>query len=101
MCAKGTDEEVIQRWGQEWFQENYIQNGPPSVWNWQGEIYPCRIYLRHCVLAAAKCGAEVEASFLDDTYLYDKVTTIRQHLANDPSIMQEVPPESVAGRYDG
>eukprot|EP00164_Ancoracysta_twista_P010133 GFYU01015201.1.p1 GENE.GFYU01015201.1~~GFYU01015201.1.p1 ORF type:complete len:245 (+),score=12.64 GFYU01015201.1:36-770(+) len=68
---------------------------------WRDDILPCRVYLRHCVLAAKHLSAEVHDNFLDSTFLGDRRTTIRQHLLNDPSIMDELPPESLKYRYDG
>lgn len=65
------------------------------------DVLPCRVYLRHCVLAAQKLGPSAHESFLDHTYLADRQTTIRQHLKADPSIMTEEPPESIANRYSG
>lgn len=56
---------------------------------------------RHCVLAARKLGSEAEASFLDDTFLADRATTVRRHLERNPGIMTELPPPSLAARYSG
>ena len=39
--------------------------------------------------------------FMDNTFLSDRSTTIRTHLANDPSIMDELPPEALRERYCG
>lgn len=64
-------------------------------------MLPCRIYLRHCVLAAQRLGPEAHASFLDGTYLADRRTTVREHLAANPDIMEEQPPPSLIGRYSG
>ena len=58
-------------------------------------------YLRHCVLAARGLGDEELASFLDGTYLADRATTVRDHLAGDPTIMEEEPPAALVGRYSG
>ena len=68
---------------------------------WRDDVLPCRAYLRHCVLAAQNLSPAAHASFLDQTFLADRRTTIREHLARDPSIMQELPPESLAVRYGG
>ena len=32
-------------------------------------VLPCRLYLRHCILAARNLGQEVEDNFLDYTFL--------------------------------
>lgn len=65
------------------------------------DVLPCRVYLRHCVLAAQRLGPAAFESFLDGTYLADRVTTVRQHLAANPTILQELPPPSLIGRYSG
>ena len=64
-------------------------------------MLPCRTYLRHCVLAAEALSPEAHASFLDDTYLADRRTTIRQHLAANPDILHDLPPEELRERYCG
>jgi hypothetical protein len=61
----------------------------------------CRVYLRHCVLAAKGFCPEAYDSFLDATYLSDRVTTVRQHLEAHPEILQELPPPELIGRYSG
>ena len=53
------------------------------------------------VLAAQNLGPKAYRSFLDETFLADRVTTIRQYLDSDPSIMKELPPPSLADRYGG
>lgn len=64
-------------------------------------MLPCRIYMRHCVLAATKLGPLAERSFLDGTVLADRATTVRQWLEKNPEIMDELPPPSLAQRYAG
>jgi hypothetical protein len=64
-------------------------------------ILPCRVYLRHCVLAARSLGPAAEASFLDHTFLSDRATTLRRHLEGNPTIMEEEPPPSLVDRYSG
>ena len=66
-----------------------------------GGVRPCAVYLRHCVLAAERMGAACYASFLDDTYLVDRSTTIRQYLAQHPEVMSTPPPPALAERYGG
>lgn len=70
------------------------------------DVLPCRIYLRHCVLAAKKLSEQSSSeaaynSFLDDTYLADRVTTVRTYIAQHPDIMNEEPPPELAARYSG
>lgn len=69
-----------------------------KVWS-DPDVLPCRAYLRHVVLAARGLG--VEACVLDNTFLADRRTTIREHLARDPSIMEELPPPGLEERYGG
>ena len=65
------------------------------------DILPCRVYLRHCYLAAKNLGKEAEDNFLDCTFLADRKTPIRTHLEQNPGIMDELPPPSLAERYCG
>ena len=69
-------------------------------------MLPCRVYLRHCVLAAKKLSDQSSSeaaynSFLDDTCLADRVTTVKTYLAQHPDIMYELPPPELAARYSG
>ena len=68
---------------------------------WRDDVLPCRVYLRHCVLASQNRGPDCHENFLDHTWLADRTTTIRQHLAANPGIMEELPPESLKERYSG
>ena len=102
MCMASTDERVEQRWGSGYIRSKYGVHGVESVWHgWGHDILPCPIYLRHCVLAARKQGGHAYESFLTETYLADRRTTIKEHLAARPEIMLMEPPPSVAGRYSG
>lgn len=102
MCLCATDEEVEARWGKGYIEEKYGKHGVTSIWDgWSDAILPCPVYLRHCVLAAEKQGPEAHASFLWETFLADRVTTIEAHLKARPDIMTTLPPPSVANRYTG
>jgi len=68
-CTRGTDAEYIDRWGEQRFKNKYIDNGVSSIWGIAEDIYPCRVYLRHCVLAVSKRGEDIRNDFLDNTYL--------------------------------
>lgn len=61
----------------------------------------CRLYLRHCVLAAESLGQEAHDSFLDHTWLADGSANVRQWLVENPDIMLEKPPAALAHRYGG
>ena len=67
----------------------------------QKMILPCRAYLRHVVLAARSLGEDAERCVLDNTFLADRRTTVREHLERDPSVMLELPPKGLASRYGG
>ncbi|KAK9204181.1 hypothetical protein WN943_014439 [Citrus x changshan-huyou] len=69
---------------------------------WRDDILPCRVYLRHCVLAAKNLGDEANSNFLDHTFLGDRKTTIHEYLTTTGAgIMEEEPPESRTTRYGG
>ena len=58
-------------------------------------------YLRHCVLAVTKAGPAALDSFLDETFLVDRATPLRDYLAANPQVMETLPPPSLEGRYSG
>lgn len=103
LCTKSTDENYIQRWGQDRFNENYGKYNIHTIWNWKYDsgLRPCAPYLRHCVLAAKRQGEECYNSFLDETFLVDRVTTIRAYLERYPKVMDTLPPPELAERYGG
>lgn len=71
------------------------------VYSCRDDVLPCRVHLRHCVLAAQKLGPSAYASFLDNTFLADRKTTVRQHLSTNATIMTEEPPATLTDRYSG
>ncbi|ESW10943.1 hypothetical protein PHAVU_009G251800 [Phaseolus vulgaris] len=103
LCARYSDEEFFNircKGNKEIYFQQY------GRWNidkiWRDDVLPCRIYLRHCVLAAKNLGETAYNNFLDHTYLADRKTTIREYLATTGSgIMEEQPPESLKHRYGG
>lgn len=103
LCTRSSDEAYVARWGMERFTKNYGQYGVNSIWGWAPEsgLLPCATYLRHCVLAAKANGLECFDSFLDETFLADRRTTIRSYLASKPQIMTIEPPPELALRYGG
>ncbi len=92
-----------ERYGEDIFQERYARFGVPRIWGWPEDsgTTPCPVYLRHCVLAAEGCGPAAQASFLDETFLVDRKTTVRAHLAAHPEVMTTRPPPELEGRYSG
>lgn len=100
MCARWDDESYKARRcpPKEW-SRRYGRHGVTRIW--RDDVFPCRAYLRHCVLAASKLGEPAAANFLDATLLADRQTTVREHLERDPGIMEELPPPELVGRYSG
>ncbi|KAL2341732.1 hypothetical protein Fmac_009672 [Flemingia macrophylla] len=103
LCARYSDEEFFNircKGNKEIYFQQY------GRWNidkiWRDDVLPCRVYLRHCVLAAKNLGETAYNNFLEHTYLSDRKTTIREYLATTGAgIMEEQPPESVRHRYEG
>ncbi len=166
LCAAYSDEEYKSdrlQGSAAAFHEAYGRWGIDRVW--RDDLLPCRVYLRHCVLAAAgmdrefgsqnkgeeretwgeppaeeavhegnaglpvsrsvassssssagsspssallvtpsfvslPCG-RILSSFLDQTFLGDRRTTIREYLKQKPHVMLAQPPESLKERYSG
>lgn len=105
LCSAGSDEHFIENWGEEVFNSKYRTHGLDTIWNWGPEsgILPCAVYLRHCVLSVSKpeFPKRLKDSFLDETYLVDRVTTIREYLQKNANVMESLPPPSLVGRYSG
>ena len=103
LCQRSTDETYLQRWGADHFQNMYGQYGVTTIWNWSHDsgLRPCAVYLRHCYLAAQAMGDACFASFLDETFLVDRKTTIRQYLQQHPEVLEVQPPPELAERYGG
>ncbi|EFJ14855.1 hypothetical protein SELMODRAFT_119517 [Selaginella moellendorffii] len=102
ICAKYSDEEYLSircQGNKDVFYERYGKHGIQQIW--RDDILPCRLYLRHCVLAAKNLGQDAFESFLDHTYLGDRRTRIREYLDAHPDIMKEQPPEHLRDRYGG
>ncbi|XP_015692564.2 uncharacterized protein LOC102710701 [Oryza brachyantha] len=103
VCARYSDEEYFQvrcKGSKEIYDQRYGRYNIDRIW--RDDILPCRVYLRHCVLAAKNLGEPAYSNFLDHTYLGDRKTTIREYLATTGAgIMEEEPPESLKSRYGG
>jgi len=100
-CLTGSDESMKKKFGEDYFQKEYIQRGLTTCWHWTEPIYPCRCYLRHCLLAAQKLHVDIYNSFLEDTFLWDRKTTIKTWLESNPTLIDEPAPAIVAERYNG
>lgn len=117
ICRRSTDEAYISLWGQAHWESQYVKYGVNTIWNWTRDsgLKPCQVYLRHCVLASWNCdrdggkdtwssdgvGGLCYESFLDETYLVDRKTTIREYLKLYPEVMTKEPPEDLRQRYGG
>lgn len=104
LCTRLSDEGFIERWGKERFYENYGKYGLPTIWGFGPDsgLRPCRVYLRHCYLAAKSMGQECFDSFLDETFLIDRTTTIREYIDQNPGLIENaVPPPGFEDRYGG
>ena len=110
MCIPSTDAEVLDARGHRVKYSKHLEPafGFTSVWDhWSkpdSGILPCPVYCRHCVLATRpenKVPAAAATSFLDETFLVDRKTTLRQHLAANPHVMASKPPAGLEGRYSG
>ncbi|CAK8563723.1 unnamed protein product [Lathyrus sativus] len=103
LCASYTDEEFFKYRCSEGREIYFKQYGEYNIHKiWRDNVFPCRVYLRHCVLAAKSLGNEVYNNFLDHTFIADRKTTIRQYFEKTSTgIMEEEPPESLKTRYGG
>jgi hypothetical protein len=103
LCARSTDEAYLKRWGADRFQTNYQMYGVDTIWGWSQEsgLRPCSVYLRHCYLAAKSMGETSFDSFLDETFLIDRETTIRQYVERHPEVLLQLPPADLVSRYSG
>ncbi|KAL0433967.1 UNVERIFIED_CONTAM: hypothetical protein Slati_2731000 [Sesamum latifolium] len=103
LCARYSDEEYFLnrcKGSKEIFFQRYGRHGIDKIW--VDDILPCRVYLRHCVLAAKNLSDTAYNNFLDHTFLGDRKTTIRDYLATTGSgIMEEEPPQELKYRYGG
>jgi len=103
VCTKSTDEAYLKRWGEERFQQHFGKYGIDTIWNWKrdSKLRPCAVYFRHCYLAAKSMGPLCFESFLDETYLVDRATTVRQYLQQHPEVLDARPPPDLESRYCG
>ncbi|KAL4565224.1 hypothetical protein LXL04_029310 [Taraxacum kok-saghyz] len=85
---------------QEVYHERYGRFGIDKIW--RDDVLPCRVYCRHCVLAAKNLGDAPYENFLDNTYIADRKTTLGKYLGTTGAgIMEEEPPEALKFRYGG
>ena len=119
VCRRSTDEAYVSLWGEDRFKRHYANYNVKTIWGWGRDsgLRPCATYLRHCVLASWNCGDGTDDdndswsadgtgglcynSFLDETFLVDRKTTVREYLRQFPDVMATEPPEGLQERYGG
>ena len=106
LCCRSTDTEYVERWGYERYHKKYIAQGLHTIWGWEetSGLKPCPLYLRHCLMAARRMGEECYNSFLDETFLVDRVTSLRQYMSEADRYEQlanMIVPPHLAERYGG
>mmetsp|Transcript_9220 Transcript_9220/g.19995 ORF Transcript_9220/g.19995 Transcript_9220/m.19995 type:complete len:184 (+) Transcript_9220:264-815(+) len=81
-----------------------MPDGMKTVWDWPRDsgLLPFSMYLRHCLLAVEKAGGAAYESFLNDTYLADRKTTLAEYLDEfGEEIMNSLPPPHLVNRFSG
>ena len=81
-----------------------MPDGMKTVWDWplDSGLLPFSMYLRHCLLAVQKAGGAAHESFLNDTYLVDRKTTLAQYLDEcGDEVMGSLPPPHLENRFSG
>ena len=119
ICRRSTDEAYVSLWGEDRFKRHYADYNVNTIWGWERDsgLRPCATYLRHCVLASWNFGDGADGdngvwsvdgtggrcynSFLDETFLVDRKTTVREYLKQFPDVMTTEPPEGLRDRYGG
>jgi hypothetical protein len=75
-----------------------------GIWHWPHDsgLLPADIYLRHCLLAVQKAGGDAYDSFLQDTYLADRTTTLATYLKDHgDDVLSSRPPPHLSNRFGG
>jgi len=82
-----------------------LPHGIDTVWHWPHDsgLLPLDFYLRHCLLAVEGGGSKAAyESFLKDTYLADRTTTLGEYLeVHGGEVMESRPPSYLVERYSG
>lgn len=98
--AANTDDKVPED-----VRRTAAEHGLSTLWHWPRDsgLEPADIYLRHCLLANEKAGGEAARSFLHDTYLADRTTTLAEYLATAAGERVRAcrPPPDLALRFGG
>ncbi|KAG8470398.1 hypothetical protein KFE25_008819 [Diacronema lutheri] len=110
LCIRGSDDLIKQRGTWPRYEAMFDASGlePRTCWDWDVDsgLKPCACYLRHCLLSSQRADvpAVVRESFLSDSFLVDRRTTLREYLrlpGVEARIMASVPPPGLGTRYGG
>ena len=101
LCVRSTDD----KWPQDVAQLPANDLEVASIWHWpkSSGILPANVYLRHCLLAVEKApNVSAQESFLTQTYLVDRKTTLKEFLSvHRDRVMASEPPAELATRFGG
>ncbi len=61
----------------------------------RNDILPWEIYLDYCINSAKKLGEDYLNSFLDESFLADETTTIREYLKANPNALKNLPKHNI------
>lgn len=103
ICLAGSDSELPQELAPVADRLRLIGR---SIWHWEHSsgLLPADIYLRHCLLSVKKAGPIAERSFLEETFLADRTTSLKEYLETDGNadrVMEARPPEALVARFNG
>uniref|UniRef100_A0A7S3JUC0 Gamma-glutamylcyclotransferase n=1 Tax=Aureoumbra lagunensis TaxID=44058 RepID=A0A7S3JUC0_9STRA len=100
MCLASTDAQLKRR-------SHPAIDQFSTVWNFTRDtnlLLPADVYLRHLLLAVEKAGPLASQSLLDDTFLVDRLTSLRSYLHRPgvrEMVMTATPPSDLALRFGG
>eukprot|EP01135_Chromosphaera_perkinsii_P011185 Nk52_evm12s2356 gene=Nk52_evmTU12s2356 len=101
-CRYKDDEELIEKRfnGREEY-ESKILKGAYSGAIYRSDILPCRVYLKHCFVAAGKLGDKVKENFVKHTLLADGQTTLEEYLNKNLGMLEKTEWSKTWDRYRG
>lgn len=89
--------------GNEWMLSNF-RRIEGDMTKKEPSLYPCRAYLRHCLLAAKHWGPEIYDNFLESTWLSNRQTKLREYVERNYDLIMDadkILPEELSVRYGG
>lgn len=102
ICLRSKDENLRDIEYLHSISQNLKEKG--GIWHWSEDsgLLPATIYLRHCLLAVEKAGGAAYESFLEETYLADRKTTLKEYMNEyGEEVMSSRPPSHLAQRFGG